>query len=345
MKRILLLLLLAHSASFAQGPLAPSSTAGPQVGPVPALDGSGNPQPTMKTLHQVEPRTAVQTLAATAPYTISQPGSYYLTANISVTAGDAIVINSDDVTLDLNGFALISTQSGGSSGAAVSIASARTRIAVRNGSIKGATTVSGAGVATKGGFDTGIGNSPSGTISQILVSDVQVTGVGTTGIELYGITTVVRCTAQNCGSNGIYATTVTDSTAYKCRNTGVFADGSASNCVGDGILVSGVGAIDAVNCHGSSSSGTGVSATTNATNCSGSSATGVGLSATNASNCTGSTGGTLATQVGLSCTGTASSCRGTGGGGLSKALRAAIAIGCTYSSGTLDVPAGKSFNM
>jgi hypothetical protein len=71
----------------AQGPLAPP----------------GAPAPTMLSLSQVEPRTPITNTTAV---TISAPGSYYLTANISVTSGSAITITASQVTLDLNGFTI-----------------------------------------------------------------------------------------------------------------------------------------------------------------------------------------------------------------------------------------------
>lgn len=72
------------AGAFAQGPLAPP----------------GAPAPTMKTLAQVEPRIAVTGL----PFNINVPGSYYLTTNISGSVG--VSVSAENVTLDLNGFAL-----------------------------------------------------------------------------------------------------------------------------------------------------------------------------------------------------------------------------------------------
>ncbi len=50
------------------------------------------------------------------PYVISEPGSYILTGNLSVPDGDttAIHVGADDVTVDLNGFAIICEAENGS---------------------------------------------------------------------------------------------------------------------------------------------------------------------------------------------------------------------------------------
>src|SRR5262245_25481316 len=86
---LLLCILNSHpSTAFAQGALTPP----------------GAPAPTMKTLAQIEPRTPI----SSAPFTISSPGSYYLTTNVTVSTGDAITITVNNVTLDLNGFTIAS---------------------------------------------------------------------------------------------------------------------------------------------------------------------------------------------------------------------------------------------
>lgn len=80
-----------------------------------ALAGDINPPPgsigsTMKTLVEVEPRVAVQSLpgSATALHVISEPGSYYLTGNITGVADNrGIEVASDVVSIDLNGFSLV----------------------------------------------------------------------------------------------------------------------------------------------------------------------------------------------------------------------------------------------
>ena len=67
-----------------------------------SLTPPGAPAPMMKTLTQVEPRTMI----TNAPYSITQPGSYYLATNLTST-GHGIVIYTNDVVVDLMGFAIV----------------------------------------------------------------------------------------------------------------------------------------------------------------------------------------------------------------------------------------------
>jgi hypothetical protein len=87
--------------------------------------------PTISLLAQ-DPRTPISSL----PYTISAQGSYYLTANLTASGSTAgITISADNVTLDLNGFALV----GGGSGqvAGISVPAAHKNICIRNGTVRG----------------------------------------------------------------------------------------------------------------------------------------------------------------------------------------------------------------
>ena len=100
----------------------------------------GPPAATMKTLDQVEARTIVNAANtpgdATNTFIISAPGSYYFTGNITGDTGKhGISVQSDDVTLDLNGFALIS--GGGGAFRGINVPAAQTKLCVRNGSVRG----------------------------------------------------------------------------------------------------------------------------------------------------------------------------------------------------------------
>jgi hypothetical protein len=103
------------------------------------LTPPGAPAATMKSLSQidshlsqVEPRTPISSL----PFDIINPGSYYLTTNLTGPSGyTGIVVDTNNVTIDLNGFYLL-----GATGTfhAISIPSTNTaNITVRNGTIGG----------------------------------------------------------------------------------------------------------------------------------------------------------------------------------------------------------------
>src|SRR5437870_5205357 len=101
---------------------------------------AGPVAPTMKTLTEIEPRIAIN--ATNTPgdsnsvFKITQPGSYYLTANITgVASKHGIEIVASGVTLDLNGFDLIGAP-GSLDGVSVTTAIVQSNIAVVNGSVR-----------------------------------------------------------------------------------------------------------------------------------------------------------------------------------------------------------------
>ncbi|MGD9781244.1 MAG: right-handed parallel beta-helix repeat-containing protein [Kiritimatiellia bacterium] len=100
-----------------------------------SLTPPGAPGATMKTLAQVEPRTPITNI----PYTITQPGSYYLTTNLT-SAGSGVTIATNGVTLDLMGFTLAGNRSGGGNGIWLYHASGALPVqgvTVRNGAVNG----------------------------------------------------------------------------------------------------------------------------------------------------------------------------------------------------------------
>lgn len=98
------------------------------------LTPPGGPGPSMKSLDQIEARTPISAL----PYTISNPGSYYLTKNLNGGVnGNGIEIASGNVTLDLNGFTLSGAGGGGGTFYnGINVANAVSNLTVRNGNIE-----------------------------------------------------------------------------------------------------------------------------------------------------------------------------------------------------------------
>ena len=199
---VLCAVLTAIQRASAQGPLTPP----------------GPPAPTMLTLNQVEPRTPITNI----PYTISQPGSYYVTTNLSGSAG--ITISAGDVTLDLMGFALV-----GGYGDGIFVSGSCSNLAVRNGIVRNWSPGSGinaynavnslfvelraanngqCGIWTGNGCSVlksvATGNGAAGGFgifagSGCLVADCSLMSNNGGGVSVGGGSTVRSCAAQNNG--------------------------------------------------------------------------------------------------------------------------------------------------
>ena len=283
------------STAFAQGSLTPP----------------GPPAATMLTLNQIEPRTPISSV----PFTISSPGSYYLTTNLvcAVNGANIISINANGVTLDLNGFTLSSTVANAANGgAAIFLNSGLSDITICNGHIVGGVTNNGSGVYSGSGFAYGIedsGNSPL----NVLVSHVSVSGCLYGGIEVLnsdGSTLVESCTVRTVGGTGILAYMVKQSTALDCGGVGIWsylvsdsqgqctggdqgiiANDSAVNCYGySSGAAPGISSINVQNSYGFSASSDGIACNT-ALNCYGLSNSGSGIVVDNAENCFGYSSG------------------------------------------------------
>ena len=185
---IFTLLNLPPSIVFAQGSLTPP----------------GPPAPTMKSLAQIEPRTPISSL----PCTITNPGSYYVTTNLTgISGANGITIASGDVTLDLNGFTLLGVP-GSLHGIFVSTNAVYVNLTVGNGTVR---SWDGNGVEAFNGenavferltvSDTGgFGIDAYGSV----IRDCQVDSSGNTGIAA-NVSEIRQCVVENTGFDGIDA--------------------------------------------------------------------------------------------------------------------------------------------
>lgn len=178
-----------------------------------SLTPPGSPAPTMKTLSEIEPRTAISSL----PYTISAPGSYYVTGNFSNLTG--ISINTGNVTLDLNGFVL----QGPGTGAGVLINGNYTNIVIRNGTL----------INWNRGADGYTGASPH----NVVYENLTVSGNVYQGIAAYSDSVIRNCRAYGNGLTtlqpGIYSYggEIADCIA-RGNSTGIFGNNAViRNCV------------------------------------------------------------------------------------------------------------------
>jgi hypothetical protein len=154
---------------------------------------------------------------SSAPYTISQSGSYVVTQNLTVMANQtAITVNADFVTIDLNGFAIQGPNTCSYASGVVTctalgtgqgiFASGRQGITVRNGAIRGT------GAA---GLVAGIG---------ARIENVTVSQVGGQGIDVSHGGSVRRASAQ-----------VVDGTGIRCGTGCLLADNRVHQAELDGI--------------------------------------------------------------------------------------------------------------
>jgi hypothetical protein len=357
MKLATKLIAAARTAAWLAVLVAPFCTALGQGSLMPV----GPPAPTMKTLDQIEARTPI----SSAPFTISQSGSYYLTNNLTVAGGVAITITASDVSLDLNGFTISSTAAS-PAGFAIHIFGAPKNLVIRNGLIQSGVTSNG-GTYSGSGFSHGIIYSNTPPVN-VRVTDLTVTGVAFNGIYLgWNATAVESCTVLTAGSVGIFASTIKNSIAEDCGSHGIFgqlvsdcrgvSSGSGEGVVGDTVLNSygvsqsgdGVAGQTVQNCYGKSNTRTGVYAQASALNCYGFSSSGIGIYTSTAENCYGYTDGDaygVYAQSAQNCRGysgtgrgvfadTAENCYGVSGSGVGGAgIFADIAQNCRGSSST-----------
>jgi len=229
------------------------------------LNPSAPPASTMHTLEEIynqianlsaDPRTSIQSLSGsgTALYTISQSGSYYLTGNVTGTIDKhGIEITADDVTIDLNGYALIGPgKATGSSGSGISASGQR--ITVLNGSVSqwrgsgialsSSSQVNNVKATNNGGNGISVAN--NSTVKDCVATDNSGRGIsgsegcvvnncsandnGGTGIGLTDGAVVINCSACGNNSHGIhtYSAAISKCVAYDNDSMGINGDGNVS---------------------------------------------------------------------------------------------------------------------
>ena len=237
--------------ALAQGPLTPP----------------GPPGASMRSLAQIEPRTPIP--GGTGTVTIAAPGSYYLTGDIVVASGNGIEIGASGVSLDLNGFSVVSSaQPAAGAGIVFAAGSQASGVQVLNGFVRSASDVANTGWAE------GISLSFA---TNSLVRDVAVRNIHGHGIQAdmvrdcivdlcadFGIKgSVVRgCRVNRIATTGIFADVATECSASECGVQGVLAD-AASNCRAQNSAASGAGVNGSSiqNCYASVVSGTALGGT------------------------------------------------------------------------------------
>lgn len=196
------------------------ATAGPLTPPTGPVTSTG----------RFGPRSEIDDL----PFTITTPGSYYLTKNLTGMSGqDGITIAADNVTVDLNGFE-VRGAAGSGSGVTVPLPEITT-VAVKNGT-----------VINWGNNGINLSNASASQIIRI-----RTQSNGSTGIVVGKTTTVVGCTSTLNGSNGIATTTwgasLLDCVASNNTSRGISATSGAtliSRCVASGNGTSGISTAD-----------------------------------------------------------------------------------------------------
>ena len=165
----------------------------------------------------------VGTKIKSLPYTISQPGFYFVTGDLTCPAGThGITINTDNVTLDLMGFRL---NGPGGSGSYDGIRmSGRHNVEIRNGTIR---------YFPKYGINESLGGIGEGHRA----INLRVRNNGDTGIYLSGKGNLVKdCTCFSNGGAGIVASeasTITGNTCYDNTSTGISGAGGGCTITGN----------------------------------------------------------------------------------------------------------------
>lgn len=243
-------------AEGSQGPEGPTGAQGP-VGPQ-GEKGDPGPQgqkgdPGDPCMEVRIPINATNTPGdADSLFQITQPGSYYLTGNVTGVSGKsgikiALLADSPGVSIDLMGFELVGV----------------------SGSLNGinATTVNGSNVAVRNGFVSGWGGDGINLFNShsTQLADLRILSNGGKGIYVNSSSTITNCTTESNGDNGVSA------------NSGC----TISHCTSNGNTKIGIliGSCTITECSVSNNGQSGINANSGSTvaNCSSSGNTSVGI--------------------------------------------------------------------
>jgi parallel beta-helix repeat protein len=217
---------VAIAALLALGPLNPPS---------------GAITSTNKTLSEVEPRIIINATntpgdpagdASPSLFKITQPGSYYLTGNITGVSGKhGIEIASGGVTIDLNGFQLTGV-TGALDGIFLSTSAGLRGIVVKNGTVASwpGTGVNLASVNYSGRIENVHANSNGGSGivggNAYAISGCSATGNGSHGIGAFIGASITNCAARENAGTGFNVTlnaSITNCTAFSNTQVGFIA--------------------------------------------------------------------------------------------------------------------------
>ena len=234
MPAFLVALIVAPTTAKAQGSLTPP----------------GAPAPTMKTLDQLSLQITNLSQAISGQFkavdsrfpistfqtNLTVPGSYYLTTNLfsGTNSNDAINIrtNMGNMTIDLNGFSIISTNPAGMASPVGIRMNGATNIVIRNGQIIG--------------FDRGIRAEfcRGVLVESIGTHDSRRAGIESTGFP--GDSTVSTITVRNCIVEGVDGTG--EGANVSCDGIVVlYSAGLVENCVVRDIVAVGTGSSACIN--------------------------------------------------------------------------------------------------
>lgn len=173
---------------------------------------------------------------SSVPYIITKPGSYVLTNNVRVTEDEpdtnAITIESNDVTLDLNGHTIQGPNTGGGIGSGI-YAHDRYNITIRNGRVWGFGD-DGIHLGCSGPFFHKAGHR---------IESIHAANNNDSGISLSGGGAILNCVANNNKSTGIFAhdATINNCTANNNTNYGFYTIScTITSCTANGNLQDGL---------------------------------------------------------------------------------------------------------